>query len=261
VVFIHGLIEHSGCHADMALELVGRGVSVHAMDLRGHGLSEGPRCDVRSFDDYLLDLDIFFQRASREAGDRPLFLMGNSMGGLIVTLWAVLRQPRISGLVLSGPLLALADGLYPRLRHLAAVMAATAPWLRAIPIPFDSLSRCREAVDRMRNDPLVFHGRLPVRLAAEFLRAMKNVPPRAAALSAPLLILHGSQDRICGPAGSRALYEKAGCADKTFHLYEGLYHEVYYEPERVRVLADLTTWLERHVPAADTAACRSPAEA
>ena len=120
VVLIHGLIEHSGCHAGTARELVRQGFSVHAMDLRGHGRSEGPRCDVRSFDQYLLDMDIFFDRAGREEHDRPLFLMGNSMGGLIITLWAILRQPPISGLILSGPLLALADGLYPRLRHLTS---------------------------------------------------------------------------------------------------------------------------------------------
>src|SRR5271165_5682164 len=135
VVLIHGLLEHSGSHAGTALDLVRRGFSVHAMDLRGHGRSEGPRCDVRSFGEYLLDLDIFFERASRMAGDRPLFLMGNSMGGLIITLWAILRQPRIQGLILSGPLLALADGLYPRLRHLTGVTAALVPGLRVTRIP------------------------------------------------------------------------------------------------------------------------------
>ena len=85
---------------------------------------------------------------------------------------------------------------------------------------------------------------------------MKIVSQKAAALSVPLLILHGSRDRICDPAGSRAFYQKAGCADKTFHLYEGFYHEVFDEPQRDRVLADLTTWLDQHVPSADAAACR-----
>src|SRR5208283_5949309 len=113
VVLVHGLIEHSGCHSGTALELVRHGFSVHAMDLRGHGRSLGPRCDVGSFDEYLFDLDVFFERASREVGDRPLFLMGNSMGGLIAVLWSILRQPRIRGLILSGPLLALADSIYP----------------------------------------------------------------------------------------------------------------------------------------------------
>ena len=261
VVLVHGLIEHGGCHAGTARELVRQGFSVHAMDLRGHGRSEGPRCDVRSFDQYLLDMDIFFDRARREEHDRPLFLMGNSMGGLIITLWAILRQPQISGLILSGPLLALADGLYPRLRHLTRVTAAVAPALRVTRIPFDWLASQPQVVNRFRDDPLVFHGCFTVRMAAEILRAMKNVSDRAACLSVPLLILHGSQDRICGPAGSRALYQKAGCADKTFRLYEGFYHEVFDEPERDRVLADLTAWLDRHVASADVPACRNKMEA
>ncbi|MGO9110008.1 MAG: lysophospholipase [Thermoguttaceae bacterium] len=260
VVLIHGLFEHSGSHTGAALELVRRGFSVHAMDLRGHGRSEGPRCDVRSFNHYLLDLDIFFERASRKAVGQPLFLMGNSMGGLIISLWAILRQPPIRGLILSGPLLALADGLYPRLRHLTGVAAALAPWLRVTQIPLDWLSRERQVVERFRNDPLVFHGCFTVRVAAEILRAMKNVSQQAASLSVPLLILHGSQDRICGPAGSQALYQKAGCADKTFHLYDGFYHEVFDEHQRDRVLADLTTWLDQHAPSADATACRNQVE-
>ena len=123
-------------------------------------------------------------------------------------------------------------------------------------IPFDWLARERQVVDRFRDDPLVFHGRFTVRVAAEILRAMKNVSNKRPALSVPLLILHGSQDRICGPAGSRALFEKAGCADKTFHLYEGFYHEVFDEPQRDRVLADLIAWLDQHVPRGRLAACR-----
>ena len=105
VALVHGLIEHSGSHAETAIELAGRGFSVYAMDLRGHGRSGGSRCSVRSFDQYLLDLDVFFERTRRKAGDLPLFLMGNSMGGLIAALWAAGRQPQVSGLVLSGPLL------------------------------------------------------------------------------------------------------------------------------------------------------------
>jgi len=261
VVLLHGLIEHSGCHEGTALELVRHGFSVHAMDLRGHGRSEGPRCDVRSFDQYLLDLDIFFERVSHQAGDRPLFLMGNSMGGLIVALWAILRQPQVRGLILSGPLLALANGLYPRLRHLTSFAAALVPSLRVAKIPFALLARERHVVDHFRDDPLVFHGRFTLRAGAEILRAMENVSRRAASLNVPLLILHGGADRICSPAGSSALFEKTGCIDKTFHLYEGFYHEVFDEPQRGRVLADLISWIDQHVSAADLAACRNSMEA
>ena len=243
VLLVHGLIEHGGCHAGTALDLARHGFSVHAFDLRGHGRSEGRRCDVRSFDQYLFDLDIFFDRTLQAAGDRPLFLLGNSMGGLIASLWAILRQPHLHGLILSGPLLELADGLFPRLRHLAALTATVAPALRLTRIPFDWLTGDRSAVQRFRDDPLVFHGRFTVRVAAEILRAMKKVSEQAASLNLPLLILHGGRDRICNPAGSQALFEKAGGSDKEFHLYEGFNHEVFDEPQRNRVMADLRTWL------------------
>ena len=154
----------------------------------------------------------------------------------------------------------MAAGLYPRLRYLTAAAAAAAPGLRVTRIPLDWLARQRQVVDRLRDDPLVFHGCFTVRMAAEILRAMKQVSEDAASLNVPLLILHGGQDRICCPAGSQALYQKAGCADKVFHLYEGFYHEVFDEPQRDHVLADLTSWLDRHVPAADAKACRNPAK-
>jgi len=186
--------------------------------------------------------------------------MGNSMGGLLVTLWVIIRHPQIGGLILSGPLLALADGFFPRLRHLAKITSALAPGLRVTRIPLEWLARDRMVIDRFRNDPLVHHGCFTVRVAAEILRAMRHVSAEAAALDLPLLILQGSQDRICGPGGSRAFYEKAGSTDKTYHLYEGFYHEVFDEPQRDCVLADLTTWLDQRSPAAGVATCPHGAE-
>jgi alpha-beta hydrolase superfamily lysophospholipase len=255
VVLVHGLIEHSGRHANTAVELVRQGFAVHALDLRGHGRSEGRRGDVRSFDQYLLDLDVFFARVRAAEGDRPLYLLGNSMGGLIVSLWTALRKPQIAGLILTGPLLSLADRLYPRLRHLAAAANHVVPWLRAPRIPFDWFTRDPKAVDSFRRDPLVCQCGFTVRVAAEVRRAMREVSARAASLQDPLLILHGGNDHICGPAGSRALYAKAGSADKTLHVYDGLYHEVLDEPERETVLADMTTWLDRRTPRTADTAC------
>jgi acylglycerol lipase len=259
VVLLHGLIEHSGQHAATVKELVRRGYRVYAMDLRGHGRSDGPRCDVQSFQQYLSDLDVFYNRVRRETDGLPIFLLGNSMGGLITILWSILRQPPLAGLILSGPLLALADGLYPMLRHLAAISAALVPTLRLPSIPFDWLARQRQVVDRFRDDPLVFHGRFTVRMAAEILRAMKAVSQQAGMLKTPLLILHGSQDRICSPDGSRDLYQGAGSADKMLHLYEGFSHEVFDEPGREQVLTDLAEWLDEHLCGTRPTPCRSVA--
>jgi acylglycerol lipase len=255
VVLIHGLMEHSGRHENTALELVRQGYAVHAMDLRGHGRSAGRRCDVRSFDEYLLDLDVFFARVRAREGDRPLFLMGNSMGGLIVATWTMLRGPQLNGLILSGPLLELGDDLYPRLRHLTAAAGAVLPWFRVPRIPFHWLSRSPEVVERFRKDPLVCHSGFTARLAAGLLAAMNRLSARASALNLPLLILHGGDDRICSAAGSRALYSRAASSDKSLQVYDGLFHEVFDEPERQRVWADLIAWLDRRAPRSQAAAC------
>jgi alpha-beta hydrolase superfamily lysophospholipase len=257
VVLIHGLIEHSGRHAKTAEELVRRGFAVHAMDLRGHGRSGGRRGDVRSFDQYLLDLDVFFARVRAAEEDRPIYLIGNSMGGLIVSLWTSLRQPKIAGLILTGALFEMADQLYPRLRHLAAAANRVIPWVRVPSIPFDWLSRDPNAIAAFRNDPLVCQRGFTVRVAAEARRAMKEMSARAAELRDPLLILHGGDDRICGPEGARSLYAKAGSADKAIHVYDGLYHEIFDEPEREKVLADLTGWLNRHAPQCAGTTCHA----
>jgi acylglycerol lipase len=255
VVFVHGLLEHSGRHANMAAELARQGYAVHAMDLRGHGLSEGRRGDVRSFDQYLLDLDVFFAQVRARHGDRPIFLMGNSMGGLIAALWSEVRKPPIAGLVLTGPLLALAGGLYPRLRNLTSFFRACLPFMHVPRIPYRLLSRNHEAVLSFRRDPLVCRRGFTVRAAAEALRALQEVSDHASLLSAPLLILHGGDDRICGVSGSRLLYARAGSADKTLNVYDGLYHELFDEPESQRVLADLLGWLNLHVGCGGAVTC------
>ncbi len=105
--------------------------------------------------------------------------MGNSMGGLIVSLWTVLRKPTIAGLILTGPLLALADTLYPQLRHLAAAANQVVPWLRIPRFPFDWLSRDTKTVDSFRNDPLVCQCGFSVRVAAGAIGAMKELGVRA----------------------------------------------------------------------------------
>jgi acylglycerol lipase len=246
VVHVHGLIEHSGRHEEVAEVMAQNGYAVYAMDLRGHGRSEGPRCDVGSFDDYLLDLDVFFRRVRDRQPGSPLFLMGNSMGGLIVTQWAIRGQAEVAGLVLSGPLLAVNIELFPWLRRLGPLVASVLPGLRLPRIRVDLLSRSAEALESFRNDPLCFHGRFTVRVGNEILKALARLPDEAAALRLPLIILHGSDDRICSPAGSRMLCERAGSGDKTLRIYDGLYHEVFDEPEREQVLADLVAWLNRH---------------
>jgi alpha-beta hydrolase superfamily lysophospholipase len=246
VVVIHGVTEHGGRYAKFAQDLNCRGYAVHTIDLRGHGRSDGDRILIRRFDEHLDDVELLLGRVAERQAGKPLFLFGHSMGGAIVALLAATRQPQVQGLILSAPAVIVAGGVFPVLRRLAAVVSVVWPTLRLVHLGCGFLSRDPAVVEGFRNDPLVFHGGFPVRTAAEILRAAGRLQTAARNLTLPLLVLHGTGDRVTDPRGSRLLVARAGSTDKTLRLYPGLYHELLSEPEREQVLADLLAWLDGH---------------
>jgi alpha-beta hydrolase superfamily lysophospholipase len=108
------------------------------------------------------------------------------------------------------------------------------------------ISRDPEVVKAYVNDPLVYQGKTPARLAAELLRAMQRVTAEAEKITLPFIVLQGCEDKLVDPRGAQMLYDKASSKDKTIRIYEGLYHEVFNEPERGRVLKEVEIWLAGH---------------
>ncbi len=244
VLLVHGLFDHGGRYAELAEELNRHEYAVYAVDLRGHGKSAGERAWVRRFDDFIDDSQRFLQHVRACQPGKPVFLLGHSMGGAIVALWAIQRKPPVRGVILSAAATSVGGRVFPVLRHLAALLSLLAPRLRLIRMGARNLSRDPAVVEDFRNDPLVFHGRFPVRIGAEILAAARQIHDRAAALELPVLILHGTGDVTTDPAGSRHLFDAASAADKTLKLYDGLYHDLLHEPERRQVTADVIGWLD-----------------
>jgi alpha-beta hydrolase superfamily lysophospholipase len=247
VMLVPGIIEHGGRYAPTAEALARRGYAVSAMDLRGHGKSEGPRCWVRSFDEYIDDLDALFDRTVRRAEGKPVFVLGHSLGGLIAVLWCIRRQPKLKGLILSGPALQVRPELFPWLRQLAKLGSICFPRLRLVRLGGRNISRDPAIVAQFHDDPLVFHGGLPVRTCAEILRAGGLARAAFEQVRVPLLILFGTADRVATVEASQELVRRAETTDKTLRLYPGLYHEVLNEPEKEQVLADLIEWIDRRL--------------
>lgn len=243
VVLIHGFTEHSGRYEHVARALNNRGVAVFAMDLRGHGRSGGRRVWIESFSEHLDDVAQYVARVRRENPDKPLFLLGHSMGGTIVALLAMEHRVEAQGMILSAAALRVGDEVFPLLRRLAWLMSRIWPGLRVVRLGCSRLSRDPENVERFRTDPLVHHGRFPIRTGAEILVAADQVDSGAEMIDLPLLILQGTGDRVVSPEGSRRLYRRAASKDKTLKLYDGLYHDLFGEPEKDRVIGDLVDWV------------------
>lgn len=247
VLIVHGWAEHSGRYDRSAEYLTRRGYAVYAFDLRGHGRSEGERALVRSFDEYLVDVEDSLSRARAGEPGKRIFLLGHSLGGAIAALFAITRKPDVAGLVLSGPYIKLTGDVSPLRLKLALIFGTILPSLPVSKkVKSSLLSRDPEVAEQYDKDPLVYHGMMKAREAREIIRAVERIHAGMELVTSPLLILHGSNDRIADIEGSRELYLRAGSVDKTLKIYEGFYHEVLNEPGKERVLADIVAWLDAH---------------
>jgi alpha-beta hydrolase superfamily lysophospholipase len=250
LALIHGLAEHAGRYAALADRLNPAGIEVVAIDLRGHGHAPGKRVWVKRFDDYLLDAQALLDEAS--ASGAPLFLMGHSMGGAVAALYAIERLEasgrRLDGLILSSPALAPGRDVPRWMLKLSQLISRTWPAFPAMKVDAALLSRLQPVVEANRNDPLVHHGAIPARTGAELLLAMARIERGRAALRVPLLVYHGTADKLTEPEGSRDFGTHAGSPDKTLTLHEGSYHETMNDLDRDRVISALIDWIEKRLP-------------
>lgn len=247
VIIVHGYAEHSGRYDWTGERLAEAGFAAYALDLVGHGRSEGPRAFVRSMDEFLGDVRAFVALARSREPDRQVFVLGHSMGGGIVTLFLAVDQPDVHGAILSGPVLA-TNGEKPPLRErIIHLVARFFPSLPTATLNSAHISRDQDVVRAYDADPLVYRGRMKAGLISAMMRGVRHADKAAARIAAPLLILHGRDDKLTSPAGSERLHGRVASADRTLIVYEGLHHEILNEPERDRVIADVIAWLERRI--------------
>lgn len=245
VVISHGLAEHGGRYAALAERLVAHGYAVYALDHRGHGRSTGERANIGRFSYLVSDLSAFIGRAQRQHPDATPFLVGHSMGGAIA-LASVLRNPGgLKGLVLSAPALATGEAVSPFKAFFVRLLSRFAPNTGVLTLPATAISRDPAVVRAYESDPLVFRGAIPARTLVELLGAMAEFPGAAPKLRLPVLVQHGTADRLVPLAATRPLYDRLGNPkQRTVRVYDGLFHEVYNEPEREQVIADLEAWID-----------------
>ncbi len=247
IVIVHGFGEHSGRYAYVGNRLATAGFAAYAADYRGHGRSDGRRANIERMALIVADLGCFVRFAAERHPGLPVFMVGHSVGGLISLQYATEPGTPLHGLVLSAPAVEVMVGSALQ-RRLAGVLSALVPDLQVTALDADhKISRDPEVIRAYREDPLVYHGRIKARTGAEILVTMEGLPARLPRLSMPLLILHGTGDLICAPAGSTMVHDRVSSPDKTVRRYQHLYHEVFNEPERDEVLTDLVHWLEQHL--------------
>jgi len=248
ILIVHGIGGHSGRYANVVNHIVPQGYAIYGFDLLGHGKSEGQREFIRSLDDYTDPLTQYLIMVKGWLPDKPIFLLGHSMGGTIACSYLLDHAGDFKGAVISAPTMMVPDYINQFTIRVGKLLSIIAPktGIKST-INLNGLSRNPKVLQAYFNDPLVFKGRTTARLAAEFLKAIKKINVEMKNIYLPLIILQGSEDRIVNPRGSQVLFDGVSSDDKVLNIYEGLYHEIFNEPEHEQVLSDVTAWLDEHL--------------
>ncbi|MFW6330388.1 MAG: alpha/beta hydrolase [Gemmatimonadota bacterium] len=249
LLMVHGMFEHSRRYEELARSMASHHLSTFALDLRGHGESEGRRGHVHRFDVLLQDVDRFRREVqSLLAPDLPLFLLGHSLGGLIVLRYLEEYDAAVCGAIMTSPWLGTAVPV-PRWQVLAAAVLDRI--LPAFPFPFSidpaDLTHDEERAQDYREDSLI-HGTITPRFFTQTSAAIEQAHRRGDRIHVPTLFLLAGDDRIVDTERSLAFARSLPSEDITINVLRGQYHELLQERNRETVYETIHEWIRRHLP-------------
>jgi alpha-beta hydrolase superfamily lysophospholipase len=245
LLLVHGLGEHAGRYDHVAATLTENGYVMLGFDLRGHGKSGGPRGHSPSNEAFMQDIDFMIKQAAVRYPGIRLFIYGLSMGGLLVLNYILNRRPALAGAVVSAPGLS-SPILEQKFKlMLGNILGALLPTVTiSSGLDANMLSHISEVVDRYKQDPLV-HDRTSLGMGRNLPKMIPWIFEHAEDLNIPLLVMHGTEDKIVYIRGSREFAQKAG-DNVTLKEWDGMYHEINNEPEQEQVFAYMIDWLDKH---------------
>ena len=249
LLFVHGLAEHSGRYGHVMRYFADRGFDCWALDYRCHGKSPGLRVHVDRFDEFLLDIAAAYRLVRAEQTWLPLYLVGHSQGGLLVLRHVLTRPDGIEGIIVSSPFLGMHPNAAPSapLHVVANIISTFSPKLMFSKVAEPRfLSRNPSVAEAYVNDPLVSNT-VSARWFTEVLRAQADTLARAPDLAVPALVMQSGDDRLADPAATRAWVEAAPADLVDYVEWDGLYHEMFNEPEKQQVFEKMEGWLAEQI--------------
>ncbi len=243
ICLVHGIGEHSSRYYEWAERFVDVGFALLSFDQRGHGLSDGKRGVISSYEDFMNDIDVVLEEANKLFPDLPFFLYGHSMGGGEVLNHLLKRKANYLGVISTSPWIVSQASppkfVLPFLRMMDKIIPSF-----SIPTSFDAnlLSHDKEEVKKYNEDELIHH-MVSFRLFVDAYDAGYFVLDNNNDLQKPLLLLHGTDDEITSCQASQAFSES--CTNKcTFIKYDKAFHELHHDFCKNLVFSDILLWLE-----------------
>ncbi|UJR83023.1 alpha/beta hydrolase [Sandaracinus amylolyticus] len=244
---VHGFKSHSGLYDWAGPRLAETGLAVYALDLRGHGKSGGERLYAEKMSELTDDVDALVKLARSRHPGLAVFVLGHSAGGVISCMYVLEHQKELAGFICESFAheVPAPDFVLAVLKGLSHIT----PHAHVLKLEDEGYSRDAKFVERIKNDPLIPKIAYPALTVAEMVRADERLKQGDFAnITLPVLILHGTADRVTLPRGSERFQEMGGSADKTLKLYPDHFHDLLNDFGREGVLTDITQWIGARIP-------------
>jgi acylglycerol lipase len=249
IIALHGLGGHGGDMRNIGEFLAERGLAVFAPDLRGFGHYSGTKGHVMNFDEYIEDIENLVMQVKDTYLNKITYIFGASLGGLNAIRYVVKYPRTVDGLLLECPAVSQKLDVGAGKQFVGKILSALNVKRYVVTgVEYENVSRNPENIKKLQTDPLRVNMVTP-RFGIEALRATKDAFRSAKGIILPVLLQQAGDDKLVFPEKSKEFFENLGSADKTWYLYDGLYHQLHEEPEKDKVLGDLYSWLDKRLPA------------
>lgn len=245
VTLVHGFGEHSTRYTPYIEYFLKKGIAFVGFDHRGHGKSEGKRGAIKSYTAFMNDLDLVLAKSKELFPNVPQFIYGHSMGGNIAFNYLLRRKPKLAGGIITSPWFALTNDPNFLLKGMVSFLKNFFPNVTIESgLETKYISTVNQEVEKYNNDPLN-HGRISFRLFSSITKSGVYAIAHAKELEIPVLMFHGSADKITAPLASKL----AANANKKYIEYKtwrDKYHELHNEDIRPEIAAEVINWIEKH---------------
>ncbi|CAK9142887.1 unnamed protein product [Ilex paraguariensis] len=251
VAMVHGYSSESSWLFELtAIALAKAGFYVCALDLQGHGYSDGLRAHIPDIKPVVRDCIQFFDSTRANHPKLPAFLYGESLGGAIGMLICLEQRTEWNGLILSGAMCGVSKKMRPvwPIEKLLPVAAFIAPrWKIWITKPPSKIAYKEDWKRKLHvKSPKSLANMKPrAATALEFLRVCEYIERNCHELEVPMLILHGGADKVCDSESAKFVYESVASKDKSLKIVEGMWHQMIGEPNESvqRVFEVILSWI------------------
>ena len=242
---VHGIGEHSTRYTSMAEYYTQHGIAIYAIDYRGHGKSTGKKGHTPDYESLMKDIDLLVNYSEKDNTCNKRFIYGHSLGGNMVINYVLRRKPNITGLIASSPWLKLGFEP-PKIQvKMANVVKNIFPALsQKTGFHKEDLSKNLKNIELYENDDLV-HDKITVKMFVEAYDAAQYALDNAQDMSVPFLLMHGSEDKMTSPKGSKEFTSKSNKVE--LKIWEGFYHEIHNEENNIDIYNYVINWVKAQI--------------